>query len=109
MSNDILLVEDYADLRATISEMLARNSIGCDSVATAREAVESFGRQPYRLVIVDSASVPDLSFVPTDTKLVLLVDLDPNELSSEGEGCVVLRKPVDMRLLMTHMRGTAQA
>jgi CheY-like chemotaxis protein len=83
MPRTILVVEDYADLRSAIAEMLSRNNCVCDCVDSSG-AIEKLAANHYEAILI----APRLT-ITGDPVLHYLIENQPNEL----DRVVVLSNP----------------
>lgn len=104
--NNILVVEDYADLRSALLSMLIRAHYTCDGVGNSEDAVEKLREHEYaavllapRLPIKDDPVVRYVTANPSNSpKIILMTDSDQ---SSDDFGS--LTKPFNPEQLFAQL------
>ena|ERR1051325_2559184 len=107
----ILVIEDYADLRDTIMEVLSQNDCVCESVGSG-EAIAKLAAKHYEMILL----APRLS-IQGDPVMHYLMENQPAELEhvvvmqnpmrdeeSPDERCHVLMKPFSRAQLLAAVR-----
>jgi DNA-binding response OmpR family regulator len=100
MFPNVLVVEPYADLRASIVTVLQRRHFQCDSVATADAALLKLREQHYAYLVVDVDPTTDafVASLDPDAKVILLSDDDPRE--PRANEFAMLQKPFSREELL---------
>jgi DNA-binding response OmpR family regulator len=97
MNPSVLVVEDYADLRAAIAETLSRNDYDCDCATSAEDAIVKLAEHDYSAILI----APRLP-VADDPVIHYLAENRPGEMhkvivmsdpQTSAPGCTVLQKP----------------
>ena len=97
MSPRVLIVEPYADLRASIAAILRREHYTCDTAASADAARAELGQSDYQYVIVELDMADQLGLVKSP--MIVLTDT-----YVQGTGSVAsLRKPFGRDELMARL------
>ena len=85
MSHNVLVVEDYPDLRAALVSALHRAQYTCDDVATSADAVEMLQEHQYGAVLLATrlpiAEDPVVRYLLTEdaqkrTKVIVMAEPD---------------------------------
>jgi DNA-binding response OmpR family regulator len=102
----VLVVESYPDLRAGIVDVLQRNHIDCDAVATPNAATLKLREHDYAYVLVDvdspEATEEFVSSLDTGANVILISDADPRDARTNQ--FAMLRKPFSRDELMAQFR-----
>jgi len=109
----LLVVDDEADIRGTLAELLRYNGYQVDSVASGAEALSAVREQPPDLVLLD-VLLPGMSGLdvaqqlrashPTLPILFVSGHAEPGLLHNTVPGVCLLRKPFQSEELYTEVR-----
>jgi CheY-like chemotaxis protein len=111
MPQSILVIEDYPDLRAAITEMLTQNDCACDSV-DSNGAMEKLAAKHYeRILIAPRLSIagdPVLHYLleqqPCNMENVVVMTNPAGDDETADERCHVLTKPFSREQLLAVLR-----
>ena len=108
MSHNVLVVEDYPDLRAALVSALHRAQYTCDDVATSADAVEKLQEHQYgavllatRLPIADDPVVRYLLSEDAQKRTKVIVMAEPDQPTDEYRA---LMKPFNSDELVAKLR-----
>ena len=109
----VLVVDDEADIRGTITALLRYNGYEVDSVANGNDAVQEVEREVPDLVLLDQM-LPDMSGIDVAQRLraehpmlpIVFVSghAEPDELRLAVPGVRLLRKPFQSEELYSEVR-----
>ena len=109
----VLVVDDEADIRGTITALLRYNGYEVDSVANGNDAVQEVEREVPDLVLLDQM-LPDMSGIDVAQRLraehpmlpIVFVSghAEPDELRLAVPGVRLLRKPFQSDELYSEVR-----
>ena len=116
--NTILLIDDNADLRDSLSTMLRAEGFSVTAVGSGPEGLDATAREAFDLILLDML-MPDQDGISTyqdlrgnpvtrKTPVILFTGLAVEghweAMPQEGDGpCYVMGKPYDMSLLLARI------
>lgn len=108
MSHNVLVVEDYADLRAALVSALHRAEYTCDDVANSADAIEKLQAHQYgavllatRLPIADDPVVRYLMTEDAQHRTKVIVMAEPDQQTDDYRS---LMKPFNNDELVAQLR-----
>ena len=109
MSHNILVVEDYADLRAALVSALHRAHYTCDDVGTSDDAIVKLREHRYgavllstRMPIADDPVVKYLAIEDAQHRTKVIVMAEPDQQTDDYRA---LMKPFNNDELVAQLRG----
>jgi DNA-binding response OmpR family regulator len=111
MSRSILVIEDYPDLRAAISELLTQNDCVCDSVGSEGAIARLEANQYETILLAPRLAIrgdPVLHYLaekqPAELSRVVVMTCPGQEDDEADARCHVLAKPFNREQLLAVIR-----
>jgi CheY-like chemotaxis protein len=111
----VLVVDDDAGNRETLSELLALSGHEVDDAATSAEALRAAERRRYGAALVDLA-MPEMNGLELarrlrashpDMRIALVTGWEPPDIAHSGDAVdAVFRKPIDLPAIDAFLHGT---